>query len=284
MKTLAERIATVSTSSMPISSSINSGFCLVSLFESQQGLIRHNNTDCDCQAITRFSDEHILDKEGRQISNPDRVDIINLSFGFQKRHPDLDPILKAIRTARANGVITFAAAGNGGGNDAPCWPAILSDDLIRVHSTTSMGQASSFNPNLPNNKSICTLGEAVPSCEQNTTTKKIIHRSGTSFATPIAVCMASIALGIMDDLERKVELEKRTKPENEWTPVPDTFPQLMKALRTKTGLELVLSRAFVQTAEDGSRNYSYATPWFFFEREEVYRAARILDLLQNVQE
>jgi hypothetical protein len=97
--------------------------------------------------------------------------------------------------------------------------------------------------------------------------------------------MASIALGIMDDLERKVDLEiKANKPTAERTTVPDTFPQLMKALRTKTGLELVLSRAFVQTTEDGLRNYSYATPWFFFEREEVYRAARILDLLHNVQE
>ncbi|KAG4438022.1 hypothetical protein IFR05_006481 [Cadophora sp. M221] len=77
-----------------------------------------------------------------------RVDIISMSFGFPKYVTKLNPILSAIRTARTNGVIIFAAAGNEGGNRGVFWPAALHDggNVIRINSSDGEGSPSGFNP------------------------------------------------------------------------------------------------------------------------------------------
>ncbi|KAH6974936.1 peptidase S8/S53 domain-containing protein, partial [Ilyonectria sp. MPI-CAGE-AT-0026] len=124
-----------------------------------------------------------------------RVDIINLSFGFPQFHERLRPILRAIRQARNNGVLLFAAAGNEGGNQGVFWPAKL-PDAICINAADSYGNVAGFSPTDRAARRIYTLGEAVPSCELDVrNNNETVHRSGTSFATPIAVAIAAIVLG-----------------------------------------------------------------------------------------
>jgi len=155
--------------------------------------------------------------------------------------------------------------------------------VIRINSTDALGSASSFNPNLSDKMRICTLGEGVPSCEKDAE-KKTVHRNGTSFATPIAVSIASIVLGIMDNLERDVEIERTKAEADRKITVPAIFPDLLRRLRTKAGLELVLSKACVQRREESTKGYLYVTPWFLFQIDEATRSSFILSLLQEVQE
>jgi hypothetical protein len=139
-------------------------------------------------------------------------------------------------------------------------------------------------------KRVCTLGENVPSCEKksmenknfagNSSTdgklqvaaKSPIYRNGTSFATQIAVAIASIVLGFMDDVERNQDITVR-----------EDFEYLMKRLRTKTGIESVLSETCVlQGIDERPPGYSYITPWFFLRIEKSSRVGIIPNLLKNV--
>lgn len=201
--------------------------------------------------------------------------MINLSFGFPKFVEDLRPILKAIRLARARGVVTFAAAGNEGKNRAVYWPAVLRDDVIRINSTDRDGTASSFNPHLAGSKKICTLGEGVPSCEKDAE-NNTVYRNGTSFATPIAVAVTAIVLGFMDEVARQERSEKIV--------VPADFPDLMKRLRTKLGIEAILTEVCVEQPVNRTAKYSYITPWNFLEADDFIRVGVILNQLRNVPE
>ena len=75
----------------------------------------------------------------RHFSDDNRVDIINLSFGFPKFHERLRPILTAIRAAREKNVVIFAAAGNEGGNQGISWPAKLYEtgEVVCVNASDS---------------------------------------------------------------------------------------------------------------------------------------------------
>jgi hypothetical protein len=216
-------------------------------------------------------------------SSVERVDIINISFGFPKFHATLRPILTAIRLARANGVVTFAAAGNEGRNESAYWPAVLRDEVVRINATDGDGNPSSFNPNLPDSRRICTLGEGVPSCEL-----QITHRNGTSFATPIAVATTAIVLGFADDIARKVAAENakaglEKEEDSSAIAVPENFTELMAKLRTKSGMEAVICETCVQNV-DRSSGYSYIAPWFFLEADVISRIGVITNLLRNVPE
>ena len=68
----------------------------------------------------------------------DRVDIINLSFGFPPFHEWLLPIQRALPKARDNGMLLFAAAGNEGGNRGVFWPAKL-PDIICIYAANGYG-------------------------------------------------------------------------------------------------------------------------------------------------
>jgi subtilisin family serine protease len=197
------------------------------------------------------------------------VDIINLSFGFPQFHERLEPIKRAIRKARDNDVLLFAAAGNDGGNQGVFWPASL-PDVIGINAADSYGNAAGFSPTEGEGKRICTLGEAVPSCELDAkNNNEAVHRSGTSFATPIAVAIAAIVLGFMDgagDLG-----------------VPEDFESLKSRLRTRSGMESVLCNTCVLQGKKRAE-FSYITPWFFLEIEESSRVGIITNELRNCPE
>ncbi|KAF1950406.1 subtilisin-like protein [Byssothecium circinans] len=201
----------------------------------------------------------------------DRVDIINLSFGFPKYDKRLKPIREAVQYARAKNVLIFAAAGNEGGNHGMFWPAKLHEvgDVISIHASDSDGNASSFNPTPGLGGPICTLGEAVPSCELDER-NLAVHRSSTSFATPIAVAIAAIVLGFVGN----VGMEG----------VPEDFESLKERLRTKAGMERVLRTTCVLADEKRRAKFSYITPWFLLDIEECSRIHIIANELRGIPE
>lgn len=202
-------------------------------------------------------------------SGPNRVDIINMSFGFPTYQERMKPILEAIREARAKGVLLFAAAGNEGGNGGVAWPARL-NDVICVAAADSNGNPVGFNVTDERHHRICTLGKAVPSCEfvKSSNTQKV-YRNGTSFATPIAVAIAAIVLGYID---KSKGIDPKLNPE-----------RLKQSLRTQPGMESVLCKTCVQ--KDGKRaGYSYIAPWFFFDIESSSRIHLIADVLKDCPE
>ncbi|KAF4633983.1 hypothetical protein G7Y89_g4133 [Cudoniella acicularis] len=195
----------------------------------------------------------------------DRVDIINLSFGFPQFHQRLRPILLALLEARAKNVLVFAAAGNEGGNQGVFWPAKL-PEVIRINAADSYGNAAGFSPTDGAGRRICTLGEAVPSCKLDVK-NEAVHRSGTSFATPIAVAIAAIVLGFMDGAGDMG--------------APEDFEQLKPLLRTRSGMESVLCKTCVLQGENKRAGFSYITPWFFLQIEESSRVGIITNELRN---
>ncbi|KAF2820231.1 hypothetical protein CC86DRAFT_118553 [Ophiobolus disseminans] len=171
-----------------------------------------------------------------------------MSFGFPRYEARLEPILNAIRAVRENDVLFFAAAGNDGGNQGIFWPAKLHEegDVICISSSDSDGNAPSFNPTTGSNNRICTLGEALPSCQQDAHSNTI-YRSGTSFATPIAVAIAAIILGVTDAIP----------PET----MPPDFDWLKrKTLRTKAGMKKILCTMCVLADKRSRLGFSYITP------------------------
>ncbi|KAK3942414.1 peptidase S8/S53 domain-containing protein [Diplogelasinospora grovesii] len=217
------------------------------------------------QAIKRFSSD-----------DGDRVDIINLSFGFPSFHERLRPILEAILEARAKNVLVFAAAGNEGGNQGVFWPAKL-PDVIRINAADCNGNAASFSPTDGAQRRICTLGEAVPSCEPDTNNNnETVHRSGTSFATPIAAAIAAIVLGFIDGAD-SLDLPEDFKGS-------EGFKGLKRRLRTRSGMESVLCKTCVLQGEEKRAGFSYIAPWFFLEIEESSRVGIITNELRHCPE
>ena len=205
----------------------------------------------------------------------DRVDIINLSFGFPQYIEKLRPILDAIRAARDKNVLVFAAAGNEGGNQGIFWPAKLHQvgDVICVNSSDSEGNASGFNPTIGTGNRICTLGEAVPSCEIDGQ-QQVVYRSGTSFSTPIAVAIGAIVLGFVDSAYAQYEPDE----------LPDDFATLKRKLHTKSGMERILHNLCVLPDEKRRSGFSYITPWFFLEIQDRSRAHIVANELRSIPE
>jgi hypothetical protein len=211
------------------------------------------------QAIKHFSS-----------NDGNRVDIINLSFGFPAFHPRLQPIKDALLEARHNNVLLFAAAGNEGGNEGIFWPAKLFD-VICIDAADSFGNPACFNPVDGAHRRIYTLGEAVPSCERDkNNNNEMVYRSGTSFATPIAVAIAAIVLGFMDGVGDQ--------------DVPKDFEQLKPRLRTRSGMESILCKTCVLQGGVKRAGNSYITPWFFLEIEESSRVGIITNELRTCPE
>lgn len=131
-----------------------------------------------------------------------KCDIINMSFGIvhsPETAESIDKINEAIREADAARILLFAAASNSGGNAHRTYPA-SSPSVICVHAVDGKGNdCGGFNPPVtcwPDR--IATLGLGVK-CSWN---NKIVYKSGTSFAAPLA---AGIAANVLDYARHSVE-------------------------------------------------------------------------------
>ncbi|KAL7917439.1 hypothetical protein ACQKWADRAFT_306812 [Trichoderma austrokoningii] len=129
-----------------------------------------------------------------------KVDVISMSFGYPSREVNGYGLLeRSIKHAINQNVLLFAAASNNGANTKRAYPARHAD-VICVHSTNANGTPSDFNPTPLPGDNFATIGEAVESawpvnlCDQEKNENYIAHKSGTSFATPIASGIAAFLL------------------------------------------------------------------------------------------
>lgn len=95
-------------------------------------------------------------------------------------------------------MLVFAAASNGGGNNDRAYPA-RGRHVFCIHSTDSKGTRSRFSPTAEQyGYNFATIGEAVESfwpthlCAEDELAVRV--KSGTSYATPIAACIAAFLL------------------------------------------------------------------------------------------
>ncbi|RYP00369.1 hypothetical protein DL766_010475 [Monosporascus sp. MC13-8B] len=107
---------------------------------------------------------------------------------------------KPLLYAHSKNVLLFAAASKSGANQDRAYPA-RDPHIICVHSTDSDGNRSKFSPTaLTRDSNITTIGEAVQSawpvdlCDMSANPDCVQCKSGTSYATPIAVGIAAFLL------------------------------------------------------------------------------------------
>ncbi|CAM1505661.1 Fc.00g112980.m01.CDS01 [Cosmosporella sp. VM-42] len=116
-----------------------------------------------------------------------KVHIISMSFGLESRNVEID---RAIQRAAKADKIMFAAAANDGGRKPRAFPASRSD-VICIHASDGNGNDGGISPTCePKKDNFTTLGIAVESRWK----RKDVFKSGTSFATPVAVGMAANVL------------------------------------------------------------------------------------------
>lgn len=138
-----------------------------------------------------------------------KVDIINMSFGFQDRVADIGDALKSART---KGILVFAAMANEGMHSSAAWPASKCNEAIGIHSCIATGKtSSSFTPNLvKNNKNFMVVGENILAHWLTTKGGGFRVIEGTSFATPVAVAMAALVLAFVNQSRIKCMAELET--------------------------------------------------------------------------
>ena len=122
-----------------------------------------------------------------------------MSFGWPARDDEYEDLEKALRNAQAQDILIFAAASNDGANAKRAWPARHAG-VICVHATSADGTPSSFNPLAVQGDNFAVVGEAVEGawprrlCDPKMNRNSLAHKSGTSFATPIAAGIAAFLL------------------------------------------------------------------------------------------
>ena len=190
-----------------------------------------------------------------------------MSFGFSSFTERLVDIRESLRSAYRLGIVIFAAASNGGGNNGLTYPA-NEDEVIGIGATDGKGNKSDFTPGpYPDQKNFSTLGEGVMSSWPRKLSSAITERSrvmsGTSVATPIA---AGIAGMVMDYL--------RQLPED----TDDNLDFLLSQLKSKKGMEAALLK--LTETRDG---FHYIVPWTLFKAGRQAGIPQVLlDALRTV--
>lgn len=144
-----------------------------------------------------------------------KVNIINMSFGFDESDPELD---EALRLAQSKDILIFAAMANEGIYKAAAWPARDSDNTIGIHSCAEMGKTSSpFTPKPSHERlDFMVLGENIFAHWLTGKGGGFRPVEGTSFATPVAVSMAALILAftnqkvcrkLREETEKKVRVK-----------------------------------------------------------------------------
>jgi subtilisin family serine protease len=171
-----------------------------------------------------------------------------MSFGWPSSSFDGHDVLEnAIHNAYGKKVLLFAAASNSGGQLSRAYPA-SSSQVICVHSTDALGNASAFNPTAhPHALNFATIGESVESAwpihkfrhDKLSPQRHVKCRSGTSYATPI---MAGIAAFLLQYARIHLSAEEALK------------------FKTKENMEALLKRC----AERGP-NYATRDGYFYVQ-------------------
>ncbi|KAI9853501.1 MAG: hypothetical protein M1813_002206 [Trichoglossum hirsutum] len=166
-----------------------------------------------------------------------KVDIITMSFGFKHLNCKIDDALQdAYRDKR----ILFAAASNQGGNGPIAYPA-NQRTVICINSCDGNGNSSGFNPTPePNAVNFSTLGAGVELSWKGCK----VHKSGTSYATPVA---AGIAASLLDYARYHLDVSEE---QNERLYSCDGMRNLFMLMAEKRG------------------EHHYVAPWKFWDGKE----------------
>lgn len=166
-----------------------------------------------------------------------------MPFGFTFRSAKLS---NAIAKAYSKKVIMFAAASNGSGTRGQAFPA-SHDWVFSVHSTDGIGNVSSFSPDEKEPMHGFALpGESIESSWPGQINK--VMKSGTSFATPLAVALAA---NMLEYVKQKLT----------------TMPQdLRKQLDGHSGMRLLLF-SIVDREGSSKLGHHYLRPWRLFGTE-----------------
>lgn len=199
------------------------------------------------------------------------VDIISMSFGYPTNQTDgYKELETAILHAHSKNVLMFAAASNGGANQDRAYPA-RDPHVICIHSTDSDGNRSRFSPTaLSHDINLATIGEAVQSawpvnlCDPNFNPDCIECKSGTSYATPIAVGLAAF-------LMQYARLH---------------LPDLAHLLKRQSKMKDILLKIAEKTQKSSSRDgYHYITLSLnsdnLFGKNKQYIDVTLCELLKN---
>lgn len=133
--------------------------------------------------------------------------MVSLSFGYHR--PAIpDTVWDEIDTCLKANIIVFAAASNDAGNKPRTYPGEY-NGVLCIHSATGEGNASIFNPSPLDEPdgNFSFVGEELNSHRALGTGDFPLQdltqrRSGTSFATPVAVAMAAFMIGY---IRRKIK-------------------------------------------------------------------------------
>lgn len=128
----------------------------------------------------------------------------------------INEIEDAMEDAEANHCVMFAAASNQGISGGRAFPARY-PSVICVHASDGLGVDGGLNPD-PESIDFMTLGMGMELMEKSGRAFKIVHKSGTSFATPMAAGVAATVLDLVsrvnyitDQTRRKLKTRRRIR-------------------------------------------------------------------------
>jgi hypothetical protein len=145
-----------------------------------------------------------------------------MSFGLPKPVEDYEVLEGAIQRAHQAHILMFAAASNNGANNGRSFPA-RHQQVICIHSTDANGNRSRFSPTvITADNNFATIGESIesawPEYLSNPAANKasVAHKSGTSFATPIAAGIAAFLiqyarLHLLEEQAKTIKQSSRMK-------------------------------------------------------------------------
>ncbi|KAI1459017.1 hypothetical protein F4805DRAFT_422342 [Annulohypoxylon moriforme] len=165
------------------------------------------------------------------------VDIITMSFGFIEMDPKIED---AINEAVRRGKLLFASAANHGNNGIKTYPAKYRN-VICISASDGKGKDGRISPAATDGAdNFMTLGIAVPLLWKGAK----VYRSGTSYATPIAV---GFAVNILELVRRRLGQEE--------------FERL------KNG-DYLMRRIFRMMSERDNRYY-FVAPWRLWDSRKL---------------
>lgn len=181
-----------------------------------------------------------------------KVDIINMSFGFWGHHPGLITLDAALKEAQMKSIVVFAAAPNDGSHRDVPYPASNSSRAIGVHSCNDEANVKSKSSARP-----CKHGENFMTVGEHLITHRLSKKgggfevsSGSSFAAPVATSIAALVLAFTRQQYSK-------KQRNE-------YGANLSALKENNGMIRVLKAISDENAE----GYQFLIPQLFWREFE----------------